>query len=132
MEEFENNELHEDTPFTDEHDEEMSLTKEEILERSRKENSHGDEHSKNAAMKAGYLAMMVGALLCICLYLLFDFFKKEARYELFMLYTVMETVYMGIQFHYMRKKAMLIGAISFAIASICMAIILIIQFAGIA
>ena len=112
-------------------EQDQPLTKEEILERSREENSRGDERTKNAMLKAGYLAMLTGGLLCTGLYLLYDFLLHEIRYELFFVYTVMSAVFMGVQFYYTRKKSHLVGASAFAVASIGFIIILIIQLAGI-
>lgn len=113
-------------------EQDQPLTKEEILERSREENSRGDERTANAMLKAGYIAMLTGGLLCTGMYLLYEFLLHEIRYELFFIYTVMSAVFMGVQFYYTRKKAHLVGACAFAVASIGFMIILVMQLAGIA
>lgn len=121
----------EEEKFTSEDQSEQSLSKEEILEMSRKENSRGDERDTNALLKAGYIAMVVGGLISIVLYLLYGFLLHETRYELFFVYAAMWAVFMWVQFYYTRKKSRLIGAIAFTVSDICFIIILILQFAGI-
>ena len=121
----------EEKQIPEEHSEQV-LSKEEILERSRKENSHGDERATNAIMKASYIAMATGGVLCICLYLLFLFVLHEMRYELFFVYAAMMAVSTWVQFFHIRKKAQLIGAIAFTVAAVGFVIILILQLAGVA
>ena len=46
------------------------MNKNEILDKSRKENKKLDEMERDALYRAGYMASVVGGLLCICLPLL--------------------------------------------------------------
>ena len=111
--------------------EQAPLTKEEILERSRKENSHGDERSVSAMMRAGYIAMIVGGVLCVFLYWLYYHLLNEDLYGLFIVYAVMWAVFSWVQFYYTRKKAQLVCGILLTVGAVCFLISFILQFAGI-
>ena len=112
-------------------EEQAILTKEEILERSRKENSRGDERTDRAALIAGYFAMMVGGLISVVLHLLYTLLLNEAHPELFFVYSVMWSVFAWIEFHHLRRKIWLICAIAFTVAAIGCLILVILKFAGI-
>ena len=112
-------------------EEQATLTKEEILERSRKENSRGDERSENAMLRAGYIAMMSGGVFCTVLYLLYYFLLHEVHFELFCVYVFMWSVFTWVQFYYTRKKIQLVGAIAFTVAFTGFLILIILKFAGI-
>ena len=107
------------------------LTKDEILARSRKENKRGDERSENAMLKAGYLAMFVGGLVCTVVYFLFQLILGELHPELIFVYSVMWAVFMWVQYYYLRRKMHLGSAIGFTIASAGFLIFLILQLIGI-
>ena len=53
------------------------MTREEILEKSRKENKHMDERELNALLKGGSIAKGVGLLLCILIVFLSDTFGGD-------------------------------------------------------
>lgn len=112
-------------------EEQTTLTKEEILARSRKENSHGDERSERATLRAGYIAMVAGGLICTVLYLLYFLLLNEVHPELFLVYTAMWTVFAWIEFYHLRRKIWLICAIAFTVAVIGFLILIILKFAGI-
>ena len=112
-------------------EEQATLTKEEILARSRKENSRGDERSENAMLRAGYIAMMSGGVFCTVLYLLCYLLLHEVRIELFCVYVFMWSVFTWVQFYYTRKKIQLVGAIAFTVAFTGFLILIILKFAGI-
>ena len=112
-------------------EQEPSLTKEEILERSRKENLRGDERSVNAMMRAGYIAMIVGGVLCVFLYWLYYYLLNEDLYGLFIVYSVMWAVFSWVQFYYTRKKAQLVCGILLTVGAVCFLISFILQFTGI-
>ena len=71
MEEFENNELHEDTP----------LTKEEILERNRAENKNGDEREKSNNQRAAIFALFVMLGFVLVTSILEAVFSKQYIYS---------------------------------------------------
>ena len=112
-------------------EQEHAFTKDEILERSRKENSHGDERSERATLRAGYIAMVAGGLFCTVLYLLYFLLLNEVHPELFLVYTAMWAVFAWIEFYHLRRKIWLICAIAFTVAVIGFLILIILKFAGI-
>ena len=111
-------------------EQEHILTKEEILERSHKENAHGDERSVNAMMRAGYIAMIIGGVLCVLMYWLYYHLLRETRDELFVIYSVMWAVFSWVQFHYAKRKAQLVLGIIWTVAAVCFIIVLILQLTG--
>ena len=118
---------------TDDGDSEQSphLTKDEILARSRKENKRGDERAERAMLKAGYLAMFVGGLVCAVIYFLFQLILGEYHHELFLVYDVMWAVFTWVQYYYIRRNLHLGCAIAFTVAGVGFLILLILQLAGI-
>ena len=108
-----------------------TLSKEEILARSRKENKRGDERTTGAMFKAGYLAMFVGGLVCAVVYLLFQLILDELHPELMFVYVTMWTVFMWVQYYYLRRKWHLGSAIGFTVATVGFLVFLILQLIGI-
>ena len=107
------------------------LTKEEVLEKSRKENAHGDERVVGAIWKAGYLAMSAGLLICSVLYLLYYILKGEAHFELFFVYSCMQLISSIVQYCYTRRKIMLAISIAFAAVTVGLLIFIVLDLAGI-
>ena len=107
------------------------LTKDEILARSRKENKRGDERSESAMLKAGYLAMFVGGLVCTLVYFLFQLILNELHPELLFVYVTMWAVFMWVQYYYLKRKWHLGSAIGFTVATAGFFVFLILQLMGI-
>ena len=66
------------------------MNKNEILDKSRKENKKLDEMERDALYRAGYTASVVGGLLCICLP--------------WIIFFAMDATMLLVKFFYLKKK----------------------------
>ena len=104
----------------------MKMNKEEILERSRKENKNGDEHDDFVLGQAGKISSAVGILTCMLISLTSYLIAGRSDSGC---WTVMCAIYASAQFVSFRKtkrKSSLILAIIFLLSTIFFAVIYVI------
>ena len=75
------------------------MNKNEILDKSRKENKKLDEMERDALYRAGYMASVVGGLLCICLPLLESILMRKIN-----IFFAMDATMLLVKFFYLKKK----------------------------
>lgn len=101
------------------------MTKEEILEKSRKDNKNVDYYEFEIRNKATVLSSIVGLGLCGILYALLIIIKNEVHAEIFVIMSAMETVLFGYKYIKLRKKHELIVTILYGLTLIFFTILLI-------
>ena len=97
------------------------MTKEEILEKSRKENKGMDERELNAVMRGGSIAKGVGLLLCILIVFVSDTFGGDPSASLgaFAIYWGMYGTDRGYRWWKLRERSDLllaVGSLAFFVA----------------
>ena len=83
------------------------MTKEEILEKSRKESNGKDEREQQVELKGGYLAGRVSKAILVLLigFLKFSDASRSSYYTLFFVYSVYATFYYGYQAYHLKKRS---------------------------
>ena len=95
------------------------MNKEEILERSRKENKNLDEMEKNALAKGGQRAYAVGGLVCAAIILLEAIFAKQVSLIPWAVYLSMTGTALLVKYFQLRKKHELVfGLVQLAMAAV--------------
>ena len=95
------------------------MNKEEILERSRKENKNLDEMEKNALARGGQRACAVGGLVCMAIILLETIFAKQVSLIPWAVYLSMTGTALLVKYSQLRKKHELIfGLLQLAMAAV--------------
>ena len=82
------------------------MTKEEILEKSRKEGNGKDEREQQIELKGGYLAGRVSRAILVLLivFLKFSDAARSSYYILFLAYAVYSIFYYGYQAYHHKKR----------------------------
>lgn len=93
------------------------MNKNEILDKSRKENKKLDEMERDALYRAGYMASVVGGLLCICLPLLESILMRKINHGPWIIFFAMDATMLLVRFIYLKKKHELIIALVLLILS---------------
>lgn len=96
------------------------MTREEILQKSRKENNNMDERELHTRLKAGNLSMSVGLLLC-CLILILNLAyagPKTVTFASWLIYWGSYSVFHWCQAIILRKKTAFMIAILFTVCAI--------------
>ena len=102
------------------------MNKEEILEKSRKENQGGDERERMLSMKAksfGAVGMAIMFIILICVNLA----RKENAYDLFALYFSFFAASDVFQYHLLKDKKNLYTAICYIFAAVVFMIMFILM-----
>ena len=95
------------------------MNKEEILVKSRKDNKAMDEMELIAQVKAGKLAMTIGAILCMIFLMLDTLRNGGVNQLLFSVYLGMHSVFHFAIFKGIHKKNDLIFGIIFGFFAVC-------------
>lgn len=99
------------------------MNKEEILEKSRRENKGRDECERDALAQGGKIAAAVGGVVCAAVILLEAIFSDFASYSTWAVYLSMTGSVLLVKFAKMRKKHELIfGALQILLALVFFAI----------
>ena len=97
------------------------MDKKEILEKSRKENKRMDEMELSALYRSGYVASIVGGLLCICLPLLESALMHKINNGTWIVFLAMDAAAMFTKYFYSRKKKDLIIGLILSILDVWIA-----------
>ncbi len=100
------------------------MNREEILEKSRRENKNRDEMEQNAAAKAGQTACAVGGLVCMVIILLEAIFAKSVNPATWAVYISMTGTMLLVKYRYLKKKHELI----FGLAEIALAVVFLVMY----
>lgn len=87
------------------------MNREEILERSRKENKNQDEMEKDALAKAGQRACAIGGLVCMVIILLETIFAESVNVSTWAVYLSMTGTMLLVKYLRLKKKHELIFAV---------------------
>lgn len=93
------------------------MNKNEILDKSRKENKKLDEMERDALYRAGYMASVVGGLLCIWLPLLESILMRKINNGPWIIFFAMDATMLLVKFFYLKKKHELVIALVLLILS---------------
>ncbi len=93
------------------------MDKNEILEKSKKENGNMDELEKYSLMRAGKWAVAVGGILCVAIFCVEQFAFDTVRLDLWAIFLTICGVNLTVKYYY-RKKAheLVFGIIELLIA----------------
>lgn len=91
------------------------MEKEEILQRSRRENKNGDEREIGINRKSFALAACVGMLVCMVFSILEPLIFDREVYDLWCIYTAIQCTAGVVQYLERKKRLYLVTAILFAI-----------------
>jgi len=87
------------------------MNREEILERSRKENKNQDEMEKDALAKAGQRACAIGGLVCMVIILLETIFAESVNVSTWAVYLSMTGTMLLVKYLRLKRKHELIFAV---------------------
>ena len=87
------------------------MNKEEILERSRRENEKLDERERDALAASGRMAFLVGGIICVLIIALEWNFRRRMPTEIWAVYASMYGTNERIQYFRLRKISHLIIAL---------------------
>ncbi|MBQ8980579.1 MAG: DUF2964 family protein [Eubacterium sp.] len=105
------------------------MDRDEILEKSRKENENMDELEKFALMKAGKCAVAAGGILCAAVFAIETFFFDTLRFDLWAVFLTLAGVNLTVKYYYRKKTHELI----FGVVELVLAVVfLIINFVRLA
>ncbi len=80
------------------------MNKEEILERSRKENSTQDEMERDAFVRSGQKACAVGGFVCVAIIILESIFSDNVNYSTWSVYLSMTGTMLLVKYFHLKKK----------------------------
>lgn len=106
------------------------MNKEEILEKSRKQNKGNDEMVEQATTKAGNAAMLVGLAACMSIQLLNSVSSVVSSLEAWLILSAIVTTYFFERFKALHRKFELVFGIIGAVTFVAYAIILGFKMAG--
>ena len=109
--------MEEDRAVVDERD--RALTKEEILEQSRKENARGDEREQEILKKGINIALMAGLVVLFIVYLVNAVVLERNSYELVAIVFVINginSIWQGVFGKRLKRAFLAIGIIELAIS----------------
>ena len=99
------------------------MDKQEILERSRKENANRDEMEKGTLTRAGQKAFSVGGLVCALIIILEALLKEDVSFSTWCVYLSMTgTVFIVKYLKLRRKHELVIGIVQLAAAALFLAL----------
>ena len=94
------------------------MNREEILEKSRKENKNQDEMERDALAKAGQRACAVGGLVCMVIILFEAMFTSQVNFSTWAVYLSMTGTMLMVKYLRLKKKHELIfGMLQLALAA---------------
>ena len=91
--------------------EEITVNREDILEKSRNENRNMDEMEKETSSRAGSLAAMVGGLLCIALIILESLYAQKPNMSYWGVYLSMTGTMLMFKYYRLRRTHELVFGI---------------------
>ena len=95
------------------------MNRDEILERSRRENKNRDEMEKDAMAQAGQKACAVGGMLCAVIIILEAFFAKQVNMSTWAVYLSMTGTMLMVKYIHLKKKHELaFGLMQLALAAV--------------
>lgn len=106
------------------------MDKNEILEKSRKENENMDEFEKFALMKAGKWAVAVGGILCVVLYTIEAVFFDVFNLDLWGIFLALSGVNLTVKYAYRKKAHELVFGVLELLAAVLLIIINFARLAG--
>lgn len=84
------------------------MNKNEILERSRKENKNQDEMERDAFLKAGQRACAIGGLVCMTIIIFEAVFSDHVNFSIWAVYLSMTGTMLMVKYIRLKKKHELI------------------------
>lgn len=94
------------------------MNRDEILEKSRKENKNQDEMERDALVKAGQRACAVGGLVCMVVILFEAIFADHVNFSTWAVYLSMTGTMLMVKYLRLKKKHELIfGLLQLALAA---------------
>ena len=97
------------------------MNREEILERSRNENSNMDERERDALARAGQKATAVGGLVCALIIILEAIFSNRFSLSAWAVYLSMTGTILLVKYLHLKKKHELVfGVLQLALAAVCL------------
>ena len=95
------------------------MDRDEILERSRKENKNHDEMERDALAKAGQKACAVGGLVCAAIIILEAFFTHQVNMNTWAVYLSMTGTMLLVKYLHLKKRHELIfGVLQLVLAAV--------------
>ncbi|MCD8041115.1 MAG: DUF6442 family protein [Clostridia bacterium] len=92
------------------------MDKEEILEKSRKENKSGDEREKSLINYAFAISAVVGIVVCAVIYVIHIVILRELNYSIFLVFCSIYFAYTVILAIKLKKKLYIISSVSMCVA----------------
>ncbi len=116
----------------EDNEKETSLSKEEILDRSRKENKNGDERENEYLYKGAYIATAVGFILYGIISIVLAVFDKVSYEMNIVTFAIIGTMYTVFGFKTTKRKPLFLAAGFICLtASVAMLICWILQLCGV-
>ena len=103
------------------------MTKEEILAKSRDDNSRRDEMEKATMARAGQIACAVGGIVCAIIILLEGFLTDRTSFSTFAVYMSMTGTMLLMKYFRQRKPSLLISAVIQLVTAAAFLVVFVIQ-----